>query len=273
MTNSLLLPDRFRIRPTWWVALLVAIVGIETVLYAANAWLAKPGDPNVSMTQVLICVIMLVAITTFISVARWWRPVLADAHVAAGVGSLGLRRARWAVAGVFLAVGAGTAFSGGWSDASFLTTTILLVLATGVWEELTYRGMLVTGLRGSRLPEWSVWLISSSVFGLSHMTTLLQPDSDGDVGAALQQSFAAIITGSALYALRLLTGTIIVPMAMHALNNAGLYGATESAGPALTIFATAMVLLNLFATLGLIVYFIVSGVRGARQRGAAQLSH
>ena len=87
----------------------------------------------------------------------------------------------------------------------------------GFSEEIAYRGLAVVGFRGG-YGEVKVWLFSSILFGLLHGVNVILGQ-----GAALtvRQVVFAFVIGSVLYAIRRISGTIIVPMVIHALWDSG----------------------------------------------------
>jgi len=97
----------------------------------------------------------------------------------------------------------------------FLLLAALGTLLVGFSEELLMRGLVLIGLRASLSEGW-VWLITSGVFGLLHGINYFygQPLAE----TAVQIAFAALL-GSVFYATRMLTGTLLISMALHALND------------------------------------------------------
>jgi uncharacterized protein len=97
----------------------------------------------------------------------------------------------------------------------FLLLAALGTLLVGFSEELLMRGLVLVGLRGSLSEGW-VWLATSAVFGLLHGINYFygQPLA----ATAVQIAFATLL-GSIFYVTRMLTGTLLIPMALHALND------------------------------------------------------
>ena len=83
--------------------------------------------------------------------------------------------------------------------AAYSLADILLVLiaalAIGANEEIVTRGILLIGLRNSRLDEWKAWLLTVAVFALLHLVNVL----GGDSPAILIVTFAG---GTLLYVAR-----------------------------------------------------------------------
>lgn len=81
---------------------------------------------------------------------------------------------------------------------------VLFAALPGVCEELTFRGVLLYGLR-RRLRPWVVCLVVGAIFGVFHL--------------ALFRLFTTAFLGALLTAVVLLTGSILPSMLWHALNN------------------------------------------------------
>ncbi|WP_313050647.1 CPBP family intramembrane glutamic endopeptidase [Stenotrophomonas cyclobalanopsidis] len=103
------------------------------------------------------------------------------------------------------------------TDYSGLSTQHLWLVASatllvGFCEEMTTRGVLLVALRGSSRSETSVWLGSCGLFGLLHAINGLF-----GVGAlALLQVLLTFFVGTGLYLLRRFSGTLLLPMLIHA---------------------------------------------------------
>ena len=85
-------------------------------------------------------------------------------------------------------------------------------LLVGFCEEMVTRGIVLVSLRGSLRSEAWVWFCSSALFGLLHATNAFF-----GVGAlALLQVLLAFCVGTGLYLLRRFSGTLLLPMLVHA---------------------------------------------------------
>lgn len=103
------------------------------------------------------------------------------------------------------------------ADLASITPSHLVLIGTatalvGFCEEMVSRGILLVGLRGSLKSETQVWFYSSLLFGLLHASNAFF----GLGAIALVQVVAAFCVGTGLYLLRRLTGTLLVPMLVHA---------------------------------------------------------
>lgn len=104
---------------------------------------------------------------------------------------------------------------------------IIAALAIAVNEEIVTRGILLVGLRNSRVAEWRAWLVTLLVFSLSHAVNL--------VGGASPTILLVTLTGGTLlYVGRRVFNNLFVPIGMHALYDiafllfTGLYAADQS---------------------------------------------
>ena len=109
----------------------------------------------------------------------------------------------------------------------------------GFSEEIAYRGLAVVGFRGG-YGEVRVWLFTSLLFGLLHGVNVIL--GQGAVLTVRQVVFAFVL-GSVFYAIRRISGTIVVAMVVHALWDFGTFshvaGTSAGAAAAQTDIATA----------------------------------
>lgn len=116
---------------------------------------------------------------------------------------------------VFLAAGA---FVGllevAWSAVPARTALITLLATAGlaVTEEVVTRGLLLVALR-ARYRELAVWFWTSALFALLHAAGVGPLSWTG----TLQQLGLAFVLGSLFYGARRATGTLLVPILLHAL--------------------------------------------------------
>jgi membrane protease YdiL (CAAX protease family) len=127
------------------------------------------------------------------------------------------RSPRWTLLiPAFLALGivAGLATADwGSRDTSFIAWLLVGTIAVGIAEETLTRGLVLTAMRGG-MGEIGAWFWSSLLFGLLHGANIVLGQ---DVGPTLQQIVFAFVFGSVLYAARRSTGTLLVPIVLHAL--------------------------------------------------------
>lgn len=98
---------------------------------------------------------------------------------------------------------------------------ILLVLvaslAIGVNEETVTRGIMLIGLRNSKVSEWKAWLITVVVFALLHLVNVIG-------GAANLSLLLVVLTGGTLlYVSRRVFNNLFAPIVLHALYDTAFY--------------------------------------------------
>ena len=91
---------------------------------------------------------------------------------------------------------------------SYLLIAAVATLFVGFNEELVYRGLAVVGLRGG-VNEVYVWLFSSLMFALLHAWNVLLGQSVTDT---IQQLIFTFLLGSVFYAIRRVTGGLLIPI-------------------------------------------------------------
>lgn len=92
-------------------------------------------------------------------------------------------------------------------------------LGVGFGEEMITRGTMIIGLR-SNFSELKVWLFSTLLFSALHVPNVL-------FGLPLEsmpiQVVLTFIFGSGMYAIRRVSGTLIIPMILHGLWDSSLF--------------------------------------------------
>ena len=138
----------------------------------------------------------------------WWPPIMKETRPGHP------RWMFWPLFVMFVFYAAQRLFGVQWSIEALVPLTSLIVglACVGFSEELLHRGVLVHGLR-SRLPEIAVWFVSSALFGLLHVPNAFF--ADGGFDSSLPQAGFAFLTGSALYAVRRLSGSLLICMLLH----------------------------------------------------------
>lgn len=156
------------------------------------------------------CAFLLIAL----SLLGWWRVVLFDS-VRSGP--------RWAwilpLAMVGIILGNFLGATAGPLSAELLLWSSLGALGVGFGEEMITRGSLVVGLR-SRFSENQVWLFSTLLFSALHVPNVL---FGLPLWAMPFQVLLTFIIGSGLYAMRRLSGTLLLPMLLHGLWDSSLF--------------------------------------------------
>ena len=160
------------------------------------------------VVPVAIGALVLVVVTTLLG---WWRPVLRELPTDPA------RPPRWLLVVpilVFVATLLGIDYGNlGNMGAAMIGWLALGTALVGFGEEMTYRGLALVGFRGG-YGEVKVWLFTSLLFGLLHGVNLML--GQGAVPTIRQFVFAFVL-GSVFYAIRRISGTIVVVMVLHAL--------------------------------------------------------
>ena len=204
-------------------SLLVGLAPL-VVFAAISAWRARPSDDYPTLGQTADSVvrslvlpegIAAVALCLVVTGLGWWRIATVDPT------RTGLR---WTMTAPLLILVV-CVVRLPLVDWSALPVRYFLLLAVGVvfvgvFEELMTRGVLLVGLR-RRLPEFGVWIASCVLFGLLHLLNAL---AGAGLGATLVQVVFAASFGSTLYVARRLTGSLLLPVLLHAFWDFGSIG-------------------------------------------------
>lgn len=149
---------------------------------------------------------LLLAVAT--TVLGWWQPVLFDD---------GRTGPSWAIAvPVLFAIGCVVGLlTIDWRSEkrSLLPMLALGTLLVGFAEEVLTRGLLVVGAREAGWSALGVFLLSTVLFSLLHGLNAL---FGVPLKATLVQLALTFLAGSALFVMRLTTGTLIVGIVLHA---------------------------------------------------------
>lgn len=269
MDSLLIQPSRPRIQPAWWyaiIAFLIVQVWMNTFpgsFLSSGVRLSEVGfGDNLSTVGFTVKVAIVgVFVALVITLAGWWQPVLRDNSTP---------RRWWTLAVLLPGVVAlvGIVYLATTRTVPAILMVVLVMLVVAVTEELLYRGLIVTGLRGSRLPEWAVWLLSTLIFSSVHFGNLL---SGAPIDEVLRQVPSTFITGSFLYAARLLSGNILIPIVMHLVFNVLVGLATEETAADSMVFISGISVQigTVAALLGLPTFFIIRGLRERRRASGA----
>ena len=177
------------------------------------------------VVPVAIGALALIVVATLLG---WWRPALRELPGGPA------RPPRWLLAVpilVFVAALLGIDYGNlGDMGAAMILWLAIGTALVGFSEEIAYRGLAVVGFRGG-YGEVRVWLFTSLLFGLLHGVNVIL--GQGAVLTVRQVVFAFVL-GSVFYAIRRISGTIVVAMVVHALWDFGTFThvAGQSAGTA-----------------------------------------
>lgn len=161
---------------------------------------------NIALALVLpvgVGSIILAALTTWLG---WWRPAILEPH---------RRGPRWLLlvpALVVAAIVTNLVVADYDQGTGLLLTLVIGVLLVGFSEELLTRGLAVVAFRSGMREGW-VWLASSLVFAALHSVNALlgQP-----LAPTAQQLAFTFVFGLVFFAIRLIAGTLVVCMVLHA---------------------------------------------------------
>ena len=201
-----------RVRPAWWVGVIVYLIYIAIIFstWAINDtnYLNMVG-PDVAFGSLVAplglgAVFMIVALTGL----GWWRPVMKEDRPG---------RPRWTMWIILLIMlGMIVLNSGATNWSAIGTGHLALLIAAGVLvgfnEEALTRGVLVVGWRGSTSNEIGVWFWATFLFGLMHLPNAFF--GTGLTLGILQVGFA-FLAGCGFYVLRRVSGSLLLPMALH----------------------------------------------------------
>jgi membrane protease YdiL (CAAX protease family) len=177
------------------------------------------------VVPVVIGSLVLVVVTTLLG---WWRPVLRELPTDPP------RPPRWLLVVpilVFIATLLGIDYGNlGTMGAAMILWLAIGTALVGFSEEITYRGLALVGFRRG-YGEVRVWLFTALLFGLLHGVNLVLGQ-----GAVLtvRQIFFAFVLGSIFYAIRRISGTIVVVMVIHALWDFGSFSHVAGKAGAVT---------------------------------------
>ncbi|MBD8539610.1 CPBP family intramembrane glutamic endopeptidase [Frigoribacterium sp. CFBP 8751] len=212
---------RFWARGRWWKALL-AVVGYLGLYELAGFLLGwafgdRVGDDIfASPTTVLFglgapLIVGAVILVVFVWTSGLARPVFARQTAS---------RRWWMWIAVALVVAPivlqliGTDY--GVYAAGVVPMSFFVGLFIGFTEEILYRGVVVTVLREAGHREWTVAVVSSAVFGLSHSVNIFTGQAPLVVGLTVLIAFGF---GMMMYLTMRVTGSIIWPMILHAVTD------------------------------------------------------
>ncbi|CAM3755634.1 CPBP family intramembrane glutamic endopeptidase [Occultella aeris] len=200
-----------RVQPRAWIGLAawaLYLVVVVVVQAASGVPYTEWGDSasNLWRGAVVSLVLGAVVVAIVTSWLGWWRPALRERRTT---------RAKWTIIAPALLLVAlvGNLVGTDWSavGADFILAALALGIVVGFNEELTSRGLLLVGLRGSTREIW-VALVSSAAFGLMHGINIFLGQS---VAETIPQIGQAFLQGLTFYVLRRVTGSLFAAIALH----------------------------------------------------------
>lgn len=128
----------------------------------------------------------------------------------------------------------------------FIAYALIATLFVGYSEELLCRGYMVVASRGSGFSERQVMLITMMVFGSVHSLNILNGQA---VGTTLVQVFLAGLQGGAFYVMFRKTGTIVVPMTLHALWDFSILTQNLATGETIKLLGVGLVTVSTYGSI------------------------
>ncbi|MCC6940479.1 MAG: CPBP family intramembrane metalloprotease, partial [Novosphingobium sp.] len=201
-----------RIAPNFLTAFVLYIV-YNLIIYAT--WFAVGADYLNMVAEGVVFKSIVLSLTlgfAFVMLAMrytgWQQPILHEASPARP------KMLLWIVVAVWMSVVILNMSLNNWAAMSFYHVSMLVLagILVGFNEEAVTRGFLVVGLRSKTNSEFLVWFGSTLLFGLMHLPNAFF--GPGLVAASIQVVFA-FLAGSALYVVRRLSGSLMLPMFLH----------------------------------------------------------
>ena len=238
---------------------LVVVVGFLAVLLVVGTISGhgldlKHGDsPNtktVLLAELLPECFVLAYVVSVITRLGWWRPVIRERPSVPR-----LPQWVWVIPFALLATALVVIDYGklGRFGAVFWVALALYALLVGTAEELMFRGIGVEVFRRRGFPEPRVALWTSVIFGAAHASNLLVSLITGADASPIQALITAVV-GYFFYLSRRVSGTILVPIVVHATWDFALFSQGAGHSPK----AHSIVLVTVFT---LVVLAIATAVR------------
>lgn len=239
-----------RVTPRLWMALpaVVLVLALSIVIGPLIADALVPGDSptDLAIFAAIVLAVLLIVAVPALAALGWLRAVFFERkRVRALVPTLLAFGPVIYFVYLIVTIGGGI----GWEKVPLplILVNLLLAALAGVGEELAFRGVAVITLR-AKLGEVWVAVIPAVLFGLVHLINI---GSGAPVADTLYQVVYAILYGFTLYAIRRVTGGLIVPIIVHTLNNGLEYIATAAGAPT-AVLAEGQLLPNVVFMAGLV---------------------
>lgn len=201
-----------RVKPRWWVGVAIVVMYSAWVagfwVYHGIDYLTIGTEENLIRGVVVPLGIAAGLLAAFNSYAGWWRATFFEAPRISRPGLLAVLLL------MMLGFIGASVIVTDWMAIAFRHLAVLAVatLLVGFCEEMLTRGVLLVALRGSMRSEAWTWFWSTTVFGLLHATNAFF----GVGPLALVQVLLAFCVGTGLYLLRRLSGSLLLPVTIHA---------------------------------------------------------
>ncbi|WP_075201159.1 CPBP family intramembrane glutamic endopeptidase [Leucobacter japonicus] len=262
---------RFWERGDWWRAIVLAAayyavyqllsLVVVQIFPAGGALRGAAGSPaDVLIDTALPIVLGSIVLVAFAGSLGWLRELF-------GTQRLRGRGWMWIGIGVVLVINASALGAVDYASAGgvLIATWLLTGLFIGFAEELLTRGFVVTLMRKAGHGEIAVALVSAAVFAALHAGNFFTTDQ-GLATTALQVVYTFAF-GIIMYLALRLTGRLIWPILLHASTDPTLFlfGAHPAQGNPLALLPAVSTYLVIATGLVLLVVFIVSERRRAKQ--------
>ena len=204
-----------RRHPVWTAVVLVAVPVALTVLIGLGGRALLPTADEIVLRLVAVLVVTALALSVVAATHAWWRTA------SAGPGS-------WSRTGILVVptlVALAPLVTGvNLPAAGALSVLIAGYLATGVFEEVLHRGIVLDALRGLGVRRSAV--IGGALFGLSHLANVAFGQN---LAVSLAQAFGAFCFGIGFAVFRWRTNAVWLLAAIHflgdlLLHTTGLHG-------------------------------------------------
>ncbi|WP_082100354.1 CPBP family intramembrane glutamic endopeptidase [Demequina maris] len=194
----------------------------------------------------------VLGVVVLATVYGWWGPILRDRARARHAWIIILPIATLAIAVANLAT-----VDFGAVDLTYLLVLVLAMLLVGFGEELTTRGVLLVGARGS-MGEVGVFFVTTGLFALMHSSNVLFGQ---DAAVTAQQVGVTFVYGAGYYVMRRATGSLIPAMLMHATWDFSLLLSDKAGEPSETVATLGMLTLYV-----LTIPCVIFAIKGAKER-------
>ncbi len=241
-----------KIKPVWWIGVVVWLI-YNAIIYAT--WAAVGADyTDLASRSVIVERLVLpellgaLFLIAIVSRLGWWRPVMRETERA------GPGWTMWVLLPVIAGFIAVHLLLADWSQIApaHLALMVLACALIGFNEEALTRGVAVLSWRGSTHREGWVWFASTGMFGLMHL-----PNGFFGIGLAggLTQVVFTFLLGSGLYLLRRVSGTILLPMIVHAMWDFASFS-SQASGVGTPLLGTLLQFLSYLIALITVVVFL-----------------
>jgi uncharacterized protein len=241
-TEGAVVARNYRVKPSFaagfvvyaaYLAVFYTTWAINGVDYDTIGKTAESAKLHYALPTLFGGIVVVILVTAF----GWWRPALFDRERSGP---------NWAWIGpIFMLVAAVvtyTTMDTGKLSGELVVWSILGGIGVGFGEEMITRGSMVVGLRAKH-DEHKVWLYSSLLFAALHAPNALFGESP--IGM-LGQLVTTFVMGGFFFAVRRLSGTLLLSMFLHGLWDSSIFlpratGATGSTVLSFVMYPIAIV--------------------------------